>query len=62
MKKNSQVMINSHSEVMEEILKMKKGMHNIIEYLASKEQTQDLEGFLRRESNFNFEDAQDDNG
>lgn len=53
-------MIDSHNEVMEEIVKMKQGLHNIIEYLASKEQTQDLEGFLRRESNFNFEDAIDD--
>lgn len=38
-KRRSQVMLDSHNEVMEEIVKMKKGLHNIIEYLASKEQS-----------------------
>ena len=54
LKQSSEILVSSHGELLEEFAKMKQSLHNIIESLAAKEQNTDLEGFLRRESNFNF--------
>ena len=51
-KSSSTALLFHHNNLVDEIKMIKQNLHMIIEQLAEKEQTEDLQGFLRRESVF----------